>query len=468
MASLMGASSVSRVLVLFARRRLALCSTIAALVCAAGMAGPGAPIARAGEPADVLSVPAGSGTMLELPAPAVAVFVADPDVADVHVPSPRSVFVLGKKAGTTTLFALAANNREILRKTISVSTDTASVQRMLDSRFPRFNVKVTSAPGSLMVGGAVPTAADADAVVQTLQPYLRSKEQLVNRLTVAHPLQVLLRVRITEVDRNVTQELGINWNALGAGGNFRFGLANGSTSVPTTDAFSIIGKFVTGVNSIEGVLNVLDQEGLMSMLAEPNLTAISGQTASFLAGGELPIPVPQSGTTSTITIEYKPYGVSLNFTPTVLADNRISLTVRPEVSEIDPSNSITLNSIVVPALTVRRIETTVELSSGQSFAIGGLLQSTSSDVLSQLPGLGRLPVLGKLFSSKNYKNNKSELVVIVTPYIVNPAGPGQLRGALDDIMRPSSDIEFALQHSLGVDPLSGSSPRLVGAAGFVY
>jgi pilus assembly protein CpaC len=195
---------------------------------------------------------------------------------------------------------------------------------------------------------------------------------------------------------------------------------------------------------------------------------MSGQTASFLAGGELPIPVPQSGTTSTITIDYKPYGVSLDFTPTVLADNRISLKVRPEVSEVDPSNSITLNSIVVPALTVRRMETTVELSSGQSFAIGGLLQSRSSDVLSQLPGLSRLPVLGKLFSSKNYLNDKTEVVITVTPYIVNPTGPGQLRDALDGVMRPSSDIEYAVQHSLGIDPLAGDSPRLVGAAGFIY
>jgi pilus assembly protein CpaC len=195
---------------------------------------------------------------------------------------------------------------------------------------------------------------------------------------------------------------------------------------------------------------------------------MSGQTASFLAGGELTIPVPQSGTTSTITIEYKPYGVALNFTPTVLADNRISLTVRPEVSQIDPSNSITLNSIVVPALTVRRMETTVELSGGQSFAIGGLLQSSTSDVLSELPGLGGLPILGKLFSSTKYQNNKSELVVIVTPYIVGPTGPGRLRGALDDVITPSSDIEYAVRQSLSIDPLAGNSPRLVGAAGFVY
>ncbi|CAB3803966.1 Type 3 secretion system secretin [Paraburkholderia ultramafica] len=468
MASFTRAPFFSRCAGRFAGSRIAVSAFFARLLCTVVLAGPGAGLARAAQPADVLSVPAGSGTMITLPAPAVAVFVADPDVADVQVPSTRSVFVLGKKAGTTTLFALGANNREILRKTVSVSTDTASIQRLIDSSFPRFGIRVTSAPGSLTASGAVPTAVDADAVVQALQPYLHSKEQLVNRLTIAHPVQVLLRVRITEVDRNVTQQLGINWDALGTVGNFAGGLAYGTTATPTASAFSIIGKFVTGGSSIEAVLNALDQEGLLTMLAEPNLTAMSGQTASFLAGGELPIPVPQSGTTSTITIEYKPYGVSLNFTPTVLADNRISLNVRPEVSQIDPSNSITLNSIVVPALTVRRMQTTVELSSGQSFAIGGLLQSSTSDVLSALPGLGSLPVLGKLFSSKNYQNKKTELVAIVTPYIVAPTGPGQLRGALDEVMRPSSDIEYAVQHALGVDSLSGNSPRLVGAAGFVY
>ena len=432
--------------------------------------------APANAPDATLSVPAGGGEMLPLPAPAVAVFVADPDVADVHVPTPQTVFVLGKKAGTTTLFALGPNNRTILRKTISVVLDTTSIQRLLDARFAQLRLTVTSAPGSLMVSGAVPSAADADAVLQTLKPYLRDQEALVNRLTLAQPIQVHLRVRISEIDRNVTQQLGINWSALGSTGNFIGGLFNGRAAINATSnlfnlapsgAFSILGGFHTSRYAIDGVLDALDQEGLITMLAEPNLTAMSGQTASFLAGGEFPIPVAQD-TTGAITIEFKPYGVSLDFTPTVLANNRISLKVRPEVSEIDPTNSVTTGSVKVPALTVRRVETTVELASGQSFAIGGLLQSKTSDVLSQLPGLGRLPVLGKLFSSKDYLNNKSEVVVIVTPYIVQPAGAGQLRDALDSVTHPSSDIEFALQRSLGLDPLSGEAPRLVGAAGFVY
>jgi pilus assembly protein CpaC len=420
----------------------------------------------------LLSLAAGGGEMLRLPEPAVAVFVADPDVADVHVPTSQTVFVLGKKAGTTTLFALGANNRTILRETVVVSADTLSMQRMLDARFPRFQVNVTGAPGSLMVTGRVPDAADADAVMQSLTPYLHDKETLVNRLTLTRPIQVHLRVRITEVDRNITQQLGINWNALGQSGNFIGGLFSGraaaaATTLSSTGAFSILGAFHAGKWAIDGVLDVLDQEGLITMLAEPNLTAMSGETASFLAGGEFPIPVPQ-GQTNSITIEFKPYGVSLDFTPTVLADNRISLKVRPEVSEIDPTNSVTIDSIKVPALTVRRVETTVELSSGQSFAIGGLLQSNTSDVLAELPGLGHLPVLGKLFSSKNYLNNKSEVVVIVTPYIVQPADPGRLRQPIDTVMHPSSDIEYVLQGALGLDPLSGNVPRLVGAAGFVY
>ncbi|MFT0172228.1 type II and III secretion system protein family protein [Paraburkholderia mimosarum] len=436
-----------------------------------------------------LSIAAGGGEMLRLPEPAVAVFVADPNVADVHVPSAQTVFVLGKKTGTTTLFALGPNSRTILRKTIIVGADTASLQRMLEARFPQFRLTVTGAPGSLMVSGQVPSAADADAVIQTLTPYLHNNETVVNRMTLTHPIQVNLRVRITEVDRNVTQQLGINWSALGSSGNFLGGLFSGNTAFSTatsiagglvtatgnastangstSGAYSVLGGFHTAHMGIDGVLQALDQEGLVTMLAEPNLTAMSGETASFLAGGEFPIPVPQ-GMSNAITVEYKPYGVSLDFIPTVLTDNRISLKVRPEVSEIDTANSITTNGITVPALTVRRVDTTVELASGQSFAIGGLLQSNTSDVLSELPGLGTLPVLGKLFSSKKYLNNKSELVVIVTPYIVQPTDPGRLRQSIDSVTRPSTDIEYVLQNALGLDPLSDHRPRLVGAAGFVY
>jgi pilus assembly protein CpaC len=444
--------------------------------------------APADSPSAPLAIGSGKGVMLHLPAPAAAVFMADPDIADVHVPNPQSVFVLGKKAGTTTLYALGANNKTLLQRTVVVNTDVAYLHELLATRFPSLTLHVEAAPGSLMVSGQVPSAADADAVVQTLTPYLHDKESLINRLTVTHSVQVSLHVRITEVDRSVTQQFGVNWSTVGGlWGNVIGGMISGSgTLVPSAissgtagggsassiassgSAFSTLLGFQSGKSNIQALINALDQEGLITMLAEPNLTAMSGETASFLAGGEYPIPVAQSGSGGSVSVEFKQFGVSLNFTPTVLADNRISLKVNPEVSQIDSTVSVTSNGVTVPGLSVRRLSTTVELGSGQSFAIGGLLTSDSSDTLSALPGIGTLPVLGKLFSSRAYQDKKTELVVIVTPYLVNPTDGNRLRTPLDTLIRPSGDIEYGYQRSLGLDPLSGDTPRLAGAAGFVY
>lgn len=436
----------------------------------------GSPAADA--PGAPLAIGAGKGVMLRLPAPATAVFVADPDVADVHVPNSQAVFVLGKKAGTTTLYALGANNKTVLQRTIVVNTDVTYLRGLLATRFPSLMLHVEAAPGSLLVSGQVPTAADADAVVQTLTPYLHDKETIINRLTVTQSLQVNLHVRIAEVDRTVTQQFGVNWNAVGGlTGNFIGGMLAGRTiqdttgvyQLPSSNAFSTLLGFKTGNSNIQALIDALDQEGLITMLAEPNLTAMSGETASFLAGGEFPIPVAQNGSSGgSIGVEFKQFGVSLNFTPTVLSDNRISLKVNPEVSQLDSTASVTTNGVTIPGLSVRRLSTTIELGSGQSFAIGGLLTSDSSDTLSALPGIGTLPILGKLFSSRAYQDKKTELVVIVTPYLVNPTEGNRLRTPLDTLISPSGDVEYGFQHSLGLDPLSGNTPRLVGAAGFVY
>lgn len=425
--------------------------------------------------ADTLNLTAGSGEVVQLPEPAVAVFVADPDVADIHVPTPGAIFLVGKKEGHTTLFALGRDNRQILRRAVYVQRDLRGLDALLRERFPHLKLTLESAPGSLMVSGAANTAADIDAITRTLTPALGDKETLINHLTLAQPTQVYLRVRIVEVDRNATQQLGVNWSAIGSIGNFVVGLLSGRTiqdvttgvyQLPQSSAVGVLGGFKTAHSSVQSVIDALDQDGLLTILAEPNLTVLSGQTASFLAGGEFPIPVAQQQ--NTMSIEFKPFGVSLAFTPTVLADTRISLKVRPEVSEIDPSTSVTTSSITVPGLSVRRVETTVELASGQSFAIGGLLQNDTRDIISQLPGLGKLPVLGRLFSSKNYQNNKTELVVIVTPYLVHPAGASQMATPLESVMTPGSDVELILQRKTGLDPLDGATPRLVGGAGFVY
>nr|WP_321799128.1 type II and III secretion system protein family protein [Caballeronia sp. J97] len=433
-----------------------------------------------------LILDAGKGTMLQLNENVASVFVADPAIADVHVPSAKAVFVLGKKTGTTTLYVLGANNRPLVQRTIVVSRDMITLRAMLAARFPNTNVQVATGQGSLMLSGQASNPADADAIVQAVTPFLADKEVLVNRMTIDRPLQVQLRVRITEVDRNITQQLGINWQAMGnAVGNFYGGIfsgrpiynlnqpitnANGSVSypvnLPTNNAYSILGAFKTNNVDIRALVDALNQEGLLTVLAEPNLVALSGQTASFLAGGEFPIPVSQVN--GAITVEFKQFGVKLDFTPTVLNDRRISLKVRPEVSQIDTTASVTTGGVTVPGLSVRRADTTVELASGQSFAIGGLLQSNTSDVVSQVPGLGSIPVLGKLFSSTNYQNNKTELVIMVTPYLVEPTDPSRLRSPLDSLISPSSDVEYSFRRQNGGAPAQAGQPRLVGAAGYVY
>lgn len=305
-----------------------------------------------------LEINAGAGVLVRLNEDATSVFVADPAVADVHVPSPRAVFVLGKKSGTTTLYVLGANNKTLLQRTVSVARDMDGLRRTIAARFPNMNVQISGGQGSLQLSGQAANAADADAVVQAVTPYLADKEVLINRMTIDRPLQVQLRVRITEVDRNVTQQLGINWQSLGnVAGNFFGGIysgraiynlnqpiTNGTSTVypvnlPTNNAYSIFGAFSTGRTSIQALVDALNQEGLLTVLAEPNLVALSGQTASFIAGGEFPIPVSQIN--GAISVEFKQFGVKLDFTPTVLADNRISLKVRPEVSEIDTSVSVT-------------------------------------------------------------------------------------------------------------------------------
>jgi len=436
-----------------------------------------------------VSVTAGQEVLVRLNQDAASVFVADPDVADVHLPTPRTLVLLGKKPGTTTLFALAANGEQLLKRSVSVGADLDTLRRMISARFPGTSLQIDAGPGSLQVSGNVSGSDVADAVVQMITPYLGDKQVLVNRMSIAQPLQVQLRVRITEVDRNVTQQLGVNWQSLGTPGNWQTGLFSGRSFISTTQtsvtgnplfnlasngAFSLLTGFATNHWNVQMVLDALNQEGLLTMLAEPNLVALSGQTASFLAGGEFPIPISQIN--GALDVEFKQFGVKLDFTPTVLNDHRISLKVRPEVSQIDTSVSINTNGISIPGISVRRADTTVELASGQSFAIAGLLQNNTSNTITQVPGLGSIPILGKLFSSSNYQNNKTELVIIVTPYLVEPTTSDKLRSSLASVMQPVSDIEYSFDHAFGAtsagragkDADAGAEPRLVGQAGYIY
>jgi pilus assembly protein CpaC len=292
---------------------------------------------------------------------------------------------------------------------------------------------------SIVLSGSVSTVREAEDVRRLAAQFVAKPKNVIDRMQISGPTQINLRVRIVEISRNVVRQLGINWDeASSIGSNILLGFATGGATF-VGNTFSATANIATrrnGTNSaifgyrgqrhtINGVLDALQTQGLVKTLAEPNLTAISGETASFLAGGEFPVPVPQDG--GVITVQYKKFGVGLSFTPTLLSPRRISLKVNPEVSQLSNAGSIQIQGINVPSLTTRRASTTVELASGQSFAIAGLLQNNYTKDISKVPGIGDIPILGKLFTSENYRKDETELVIIVTPYIVRPFDPHRAR-----------------------------------------
>jgi pilus assembly protein CpaC len=425
------------------------------------------------------------GQLLRLPRPAAAVFVADPEVADVQAHSPTLVYVFGRRSGTTTLYAVDENEDVLLRREVVVEHHLSSLQAVIHEVAPDSRIEVRSVDGGIILDGAVRDAVKAQELREIAGRYLGENETLINRLVVAAPTQVNLRVRVAEVSREVTKLFGINWEGIFSPGDFLFGLATGRAFssgggfpfLRATDAGgvgnSFFGNYTSGDVSVNGIIDALEREGLVNVLAEPNLTALSGETASFLAGGEFPVPVGQDDDNS-ITIQFKEFGVSLAFTPTVLNAGRISMRVRPEVSDLSEKGAIKLDDLVIPALSTRRAETTVELGSGQSFAIGGLISNSTRNNLDKVPGLGDLPVLGPLFRSTRFQRSESELVIIVTPYLVAPVGGAQLATPRDGLEDPS-DLQRLIEGRLartyappGAEPaLAAGRRRLVGPAGFM-
>jgi len=445
----------------------------------AGACGP--PAAAANMPE--LRLHTGQGQLLILKEPAESVFVANPEIADVQISGPRAVLVFGVHTGRTTLYALASGGRTIIARTVRVEHDLVQLREILDHRFPGHSVTLTSAPKTLLAAGTVATPRDAEAIIATLRGMMAEGETVIDRLQVETPTQVNIRVRIVEVSRNIDQRLGFNWQALLSAGDFVFGVATGrdfivpavaaaansfgeTVVLPTNEFGSYLGRYRSGRFSLDAMIDALDEEGLARTLAEPNLTAVSGQVASFIAGGEFPIPVAQDNNRT--TIEFKPFGVVLDFTPTVLSADRISLNVRPEVSDLSQNGAIEINGFRVPALTVRRVETTVELGSGQSLVLAGLLQQSTRDVVQKLPGIGDIPVLGTLFTSSAYQKNETELVVIVPPYVVRPTHADTLETPLGRYgsTRP---LERYLRRHHSIAAVAGAPKgRLHGPAGFIY
>jgi pilus assembly protein CpaC len=398
------------------------------------------------------------------------VVVGDASVADVNPLTDHSLSILGKKIGTTRVTAYSTDKKPVGVFDVEVSYDISRLSSEIE-RVTGSGIKVASINGRIYLSGTAPDSATLDKAVMIARQFAPDP---INTVKVLQQQQVMLEVRFIEVDRSASRELGFQWNAFSSNkatvniGNQA--VATGSTAgvpLPITstsvaaDAAGVlsgtapfgfaVGQLLGGQNSSLWVaVNALEQKGLARSLAEPNLVALSGDTASFLAGGS--IPVPQVSATGTPSFAYQDYGVGLSFTPTVLSDGLINLVIKPEVSEIDNSVTVTIAGATVPALTKRRASTTLELRDGQSFMLGGLLQNDSTTAQSQLPWAGNLPVLGALFRSSQYQKAETDLVIVVTPHVVHPLRPNDVVRTPFDNTLPGNDVDFFLMGKAEVSP----------------
>lgn len=397
--------------------------------------------------AGTLEVPVNKSEVVTSDRPISKALIGSSDIADVLPISNRSVYVLGKAVGTTSLTLYDASNRVIAVMDVSVGPDVEGLRGQISDLVPDQKIDARLSNGYVVLTGLVNDPGAADRAAQLAKAFAGDK--VINMISVGSSQQVMLEVKFVEVDRQMGETLGVSGLGGSLGGSFSGAIGSGSqlrNGVLSTgviaDSFGIFSKsFRIGNTQLTGVLDAMETRGLAKTLAEPTLIALSGERASFLAGGEFPIPVSQSsgggaGGTSAITIEFKAFGVSLGFTPTVLGDKVISMIIEPEVSSIDPTASVSVNGLVVPGLQTRRASTTVELRDGESFAIAGLIRRDFQTTVKQLPLLGSIPILGALFRSSSFKKGETELLIVVTPRLVQPLRPDQVRLPTDKIADP--------------------------------
>lgn len=442
-------------------------------------------------PARSLALGIGRGELVTLPATMSDVFVANDAIADVQVKSGNQLYVFGKAAGETTVYASNARGDIVWSANIRVGNNLDSIDQMLHLAMPDARIATATMNNTVLLTGTVAAPEDAAEAERLVKAFVGEKTNVISRLKMATPLQVNLSVKIAEVSRSLTRSISANLSSINTSSGFQYGIGQGTTSsyyapgqpmgvnvsslttsytnpvtgavtttqgtvVPATSSGTTLAAagHVLGLDLL-GTLNLGETIGLVTTLAEPNLTALSGETAEFLAGGEYPIPM--SSGLGTVSVEFKKYGVSLSYTPTVLANGRISLRVRPEVSELTTEGAVTISGYSVPGLTVRRAETTVELGSGQSFMIAGLLKNTSSNSITKMPGAGDIPVLGSLFRSTAFQKGETELVIVVTPYLVNPVEANQIHLPTDGF-KSADAVQQLLGNQETVDSKGATRP----------
>jgi pilus assembly protein CpaC len=445
---------------------------------------------RGGPVTQRLTLSLDKAVVVQLDTDARDVLVSSPTIVDAVVRTPRRIFLMALKTGQTNAFFFDGAGHQLAALDIRVEKDVTDLANMIRASMPGSNVKVAAMNDNVVLSGTVTSAQESSRAQDMAARFAGDPAKVVNMLRVAGGEQVMIRVRVAEMQRNIAKQFGINLAAAAVVGGVpvvassapQFALVGralndllgaqagvvcgtGSTTVNPLHAVNGGGLCTVSPNNMQGAINALEQVGLVHMLAEPNLTAVSGETAKFLAGGEFPVPVSRDRD-GNVTVEFKQFGVGLSFTPVVLSSGRISLQVSTEVSELTNTGAFTLsgttatNGLTIPALDVRRAQTTVELPSGGSFAIAGLMQHTSKAVLQALPGIKDMPILGALFRSRDYQNDETELVVIISAYLVEPTAVANLAAPTDGFVTPT-DPEAIL---LGRLNATYAKPTAPGAA----
>jgi pilus assembly protein CpaC len=430
----------------------------------------------------VLRLRVGHSKVLRTPFAITRISMADPEIADIILISEKEIYINALSPGVTNL-SIWGKNR-FTTATVTVEADVTLLKEKLHQVLPKEKIGVEAAGDSVVLTGEVSGPVAQETAVSLALPFTGGKkDKVLNLLHVGGVQQVMLEVRVAEISRSVLDRIGINANVLTPSGKFGVSQINQLASIQDLVRFfgpTVVAPWTqgmaAGLTAIAGFqgggalwtlfFDLLKQQGMGRVLAEPNLVTTSGQEANFLAGGEFPVPVPQSGVGggSTITIEWKKFGVGLLFTPTVLDGGKISMRVAPEVSELDPTTGVVINNFAIPGLRVRRMSTNVEVKDGQTFAIAGLLSDTNRDVINKFPVLGDIPILGTLFRSSSYQKNETELVVLVIPHLVKVVTPGSAaRLPTDKYVEPTDYEKYLLGYTQGRPrPTKGAPPAAAG------
>ena len=438
-----------------------------------------------------LSLTVGKSVIVSSSETVKRVSLGSQDIADAIVLTPRQISVIGKASGVTNLILWGPDDKISTILDIQVSPDVSRLGEMIQKILPEEkNLHIDATHDILTLSGTVSSTSKLSQALALAEVHSPKDGKVLNLVEVAGVHQVMLEVRVAEVSKAVVKRLGFNFNFFSPkSGNLGIGLLNQLTKLPdsllpsftspnpmqVSDPINAIFRFFSKGAVTTVFIDALQERGLLKVLAEPTLITLSGKTANFLAGGEFPIPVPQPGSGGTaITVEYKAFGVSLHFTPTVLSNKKISMEVAPEVSDIDFTNAITITGFVIPGVTTRRVSTTIELADGQTFAIAGLLKDDLREIVSGYPIFGDIPILGALFRSTSFRKNETELIVIVTPHLVKPLDMAKQTLPTDQFIEPGDFEFYLLGHLEGKEKSESDSknaqprtPILKGSVGHI-